>query len=42
VRFQVLAAASMKFKVFWDVLPCSQIDGDRHTHGPDDGGSTQL
>jgi hypothetical protein len=26
VRFQVLTAASMKFKVFWDILPCSQTD----------------
>jgi hypothetical protein len=26
VRFQVLWAASMNFRVFWDVLPCSQID----------------
>jgi hypothetical protein len=29
VRFQVLTAASVKFRVFWDVLPCSQIDVDR-------------
>jgi hypothetical protein len=28
VRFQVLTAASMKFRVFWDILPCSQIDID--------------
>jgi hypothetical protein len=28
VRFQVLTAANMKFRVFWDVLPCSQIDVD--------------
>jgi hypothetical protein len=28
LRFQVLTAASMKFKDFWDVLPCSQIDVD--------------
>jgi hypothetical protein len=26
VRFQVLTAASMKFRVFWDILPCSQVD----------------
>jgi hypothetical protein len=26
MRFQVLKAASMKFRVFWDVLPCSQIN----------------
>jgi hypothetical protein len=23
VRFQVLTASSIKFRVFWDVLPCS-------------------
>jgi hypothetical protein len=35
VRFQVLTAASMMFRiVFWDVLPCKII--------PDDGGSTNL
>jgi hypothetical protein len=35
VRFQVLTAASMKFRiVFWDVLPCKSI--------PDDAGSTYL
>jgi hypothetical protein len=26
VRFQVLTAASMKFRVFWDVAPCSLIE----------------
>jgi hypothetical protein len=26
VRFQVLTAASMKFRVFWGVLPHSQVD----------------
>jgi hypothetical protein len=35
VRFQVLTAASMKFRVFWDILPCSH-------QGPDDGVSTHL
>jgi hypothetical protein len=36
VRFQVLTAASMMFRiVFWDVLPCKMIV-------PDDGGSTHL
>jgi hypothetical protein len=36
VRFQVLTAASMKFRfVFWDVLPCKMIV-DHH------GGSTYL
>jgi hypothetical protein len=24
VRFQVLTAASVKLRIFWDVLPCSQ------------------
>jgi hypothetical protein len=33
VRFQVLTAASMKFRVFWDILPCSQIDVDRSFRG---------
>jgi hypothetical protein len=28
VRFQVLTAASMEFRVFWDILPYSQIDAD--------------
>jgi hypothetical protein len=43
VRFLVLTAVSMKFRVFWDVLPCSQIDvGQRFTHHPNDGGSTHL
>jgi hypothetical protein len=40
----------LKFRVFWNVLPCSQIDVDRHLRGacclyhqrPDDGGSTHL
>jgi hypothetical protein len=27
-RFQVLTAASMKFRVFWDVAPCNQVDAD--------------
>jgi hypothetical protein len=31
VRFQVLTAASMEFRMFWDVLPCSQVDVDQHT-----------
>jgi hypothetical protein len=36
VRFQVLKAASMMFRVvFWDILPCIMII-------PDDGGSTHL
>jgi hypothetical protein len=50
VRFQLLTAASMKFRVFWDVAPCSQVDVDRRFRGAyylhhgddrhDDGGST--
>jgi hypothetical protein len=30
---------NMKFRVFWDVLPCSKID---ETHRLDEGGSTHL
>jgi hypothetical protein len=26
VRFQVLMAASMKFRFFWDVVPCSHVE----------------
>jgi hypothetical protein len=33
LRFQVLTAASMKFRVFWDVLPCSEVDVDRCFRG---------
>jgi hypothetical protein len=44
LRFQFLTAANKKFRVFWDVLPCSQIDVDRrfrgvcclHHQGPED------
>jgi hypothetical protein len=35
VRFQVLKAASMKLRIFWDVGYCFH-------HQPDDGGSTHL
>jgi hypothetical protein len=28
VRFQVLTAASMKFRVFWDVAQCSHDEVD--------------
>jgi hypothetical protein len=43
VRFQVLTAASMKFRVFWDVATCSHVEVDRrfrgayclHHHRPD-------
>jgi hypothetical protein len=37
VRFQVLEAASMKFRIFWDVAPYSHVEVD-----PDVGGSTHL
>jgi hypothetical protein len=33
MRFQVPTVASMKFRVFWDVLPCSQIDVDQCFRG---------
>jgi hypothetical protein len=40
VRFQVLTAASMMFRVFfWDILPCKIIVDQLI---PDDGGSTHL
>jgi hypothetical protein len=29
VIFQVLTAASMKFRVFWYVAPCSHVEVDR-------------
>jgi hypothetical protein len=29
VRFQVLTAANVKFRVFWDVAPCSHVEVDR-------------
>jgi hypothetical protein len=32
-RFQVLTAASMKFRVSFDVLPCSQVDVDQRFRG---------
>jgi hypothetical protein len=43
-RFQVLTAASMKFRVFWDVAPCRHVEVDRRFRVacPDDGGSTYL
>jgi len=46
--------ASMKFRVFWDVAPCSHVEVDQRfrgayclhgqglVHPPDDGGSTHL
>jgi hypothetical protein len=49
VKFQVLTAASMKFRVAWDVAPCSHVEIDLCSkgvyclkHHPDDGGSTYL
>jgi hypothetical protein len=53
VRFQVLTAASMKFRVFWNVAPCGLIGVDQGFRGvyclhhqgddcPGDGGSTHL
>jgi hypothetical protein len=52
VRFQVLTAASMKIRAFWDVLPFSLVGVDRlfrgsyclRDHGDhlDDAGSTHL
>jgi hypothetical protein len=46
VRFQVLTAASMKIRTFWDIAPCILVGVDRHFRGayfrPDDGESTYL
>jgi hypothetical protein len=50
VRFQVPTAASMEFRAFWDVAPCSHVEVDRrfigayclHHHRPDNGGITHL
>jgi hypothetical protein len=50
VIFKVLTAASMKFRVFRDVAPCSHVEVDRrfrgayclHHQDPDDGESTHL
>jgi hypothetical protein len=33
VRFQVLTAASIKFRGLWNVLPCSQVGVDRRFRG---------
>jgi hypothetical protein len=40
VRFQVITATSMKMVVFWDVTPCSLLEGYRRFSG--DGGNTHL
>jgi hypothetical protein len=29
MRFKVLTAATMKFRVFWDVASCSHVEDDR-------------
>jgi hypothetical protein len=49
VGFQVLTAASMKFRVFWDVAPCSHAEVDRRFRGAyclnhrlDDDGSSGM
>jgi hypothetical protein len=34
VRFQVIKAASMKFRVFWEVAPCSHVEVDRRFRSP--------
>jgi hypothetical protein len=33
VRFHFLTAATMKFRVFWDVVPCSVVGVDRRFRG---------
>jgi hypothetical protein len=35
---RLICALKVKFSVLWDILPCSQIDVDRHQG--DDGDST--
>jgi hypothetical protein len=43
-------AAIMKFRVLWDVAPCSHVEADRrirgahclHQQGDDEGGSVHL
>jgi hypothetical protein len=50
VRFQFLTAASMKFRVFWDVARYSHVEADRrfrdahclHHQDPDDVGRAQF
>jgi hypothetical protein len=32
-RFQVLTAASMKFRLFWDVAQCSHVEVNRRFRG---------
>jgi ribosomal protein S12 len=33
VRFQILTAASVKFRAVWDVAPCSHVEVDRRFRG---------
>jgi len=33
LRCQILKAASMKYRAFWDVPPCSHVEVDRHFKG---------
>jgi hypothetical protein len=52
VTLQVLRAASMKVRAFWDIAPRSLVEVDQRFRGayclhhdgddPDDGGSTYL
>jgi hypothetical protein len=49
VRFKVLTVASIKYRVVWDVAPCSYVEVDQRFRGasclhnrPDDGGSMHF
>jgi hypothetical protein len=50
VKLQVLTAASLKFRAFWDVAPRSKVEDGWHLRGayclykhrPDSGSSTHL
>jgi hypothetical protein len=42
VRFEVLMAASMKMRAFWDIALCSLGLDQRLRGKPDDGGSIHL
>jgi hypothetical protein len=33
VRYQVLMAAILKMTAFWDIAPCSLVEGDRQFRG---------
>jgi hypothetical protein len=47
VRFQVLAAASMKMMAVWDIAPCTLVEVDRcfrdayYLHHQDNGGGSK-